>query len=101
MDDDEEEEEDDEEVVVLLVVVPLGTALAAWLAGGAAAAAGGISRGATGFMCPASGPGRDRGATWDTGEDREPWASPTPSEFLHATIAMSTGPKLRCTNFSF
>lgn len=96
----DDEEEDDDEEVVLLVVVPLGTALAAWLAGGAAAA-GGISRGATGFMCPASGPGRDRGATWETGEDRGPWVSPTPSEFLHATIAMSTGPKLRCTNFSF
>lgn len=77
----EEEEEEDSEELVLVVLVVLG-----WLAGGgAAAAAGGTSRGGTGFKCPVS---------WDTAEDREPWESPTPSELLHATIAISTVPKL-------
>ena len=89
--DEDEDEDEDEEAVPLLV--PSGTAAA--LARLAGAAAGGISRGGTRLMCP----GRDRGATWDTGEDRESWLSPTPSELLHATIAMSTVRKLRATNF--
>lgn len=73
---DEEEEEEEEEMVVLLLLVAVvavtevldGLGGAPW----GAAAAGGISREGAEFMCPVSSPGRDRGATWDTDEERVP-----------------------------
>jgi len=69
----DEEEEEEEDVLLLLVVVVV--VVLDGLGGGApwcAAAAWGISREDAGFMCPESSPGRDRGATWDTWEERVP-----------------------------
>lgn len=93
-------------LLLLLVVVVVDAVVELdGLGGGApwgAAAAGGISREVAWFMCPVSSPDRDRGATWDTGEERVPWVSPTPSVFLHATIAISTVSKtLRAQLSSF
>lgn len=92
MDDEEEDEEEKEVLLLLLVAAVVAAELPDWLGGGgAAAAAGGSSRevaGVPGFLCPVSSPGNVRGATWDTGEDRVPGVSPTPSAFLQATIAM-------------
>lgn len=92
---DEEEEDEDEVVMLLLLLVVVAAAALEGLGGGApwgaaTAAAGGISKEDAGFMCPVSSPGRDRGPTWDTGDERVPWTSPTPSVLLHATIAIST-----------
>ncbi len=101
---DEEEEEEEEEMVLLLVVVAVVavTEVLDGLGGAPCGAAGAISRDCAGFMCPVSSPGRDRGATWDTEEDRVPCVSPTPSVFLHATIAISTVSKtLRAQLFLF
>lgn len=72
-----EEEDEEEEDVVVLVVDALG---------GGAGVTGGISREDCGFMCPDSSTGRDRDETEE--EDSVPWVSPTPSVFLHATIAI-------------
>lgn len=75
IDDEDEEEEEVVVVVVLLLVALVAVVVLDGLGGGApwgAAAAGGISREGAGFMCPVSCPGRDRGATWDTGEERVP-----------------------------
>lgn len=110
-DDDDEEEEEEEELVVVLLLAPAAVpalvtpvvldGLGGGAPWGAAAAAGGISREGAGFMCPVSGPARDRVGTWDTGEDRVPWVSPTPSVFLHATIAISTVSKSLNAQLSF
>lgn len=67
-----DEEEEEEEEVLLLVAVEVLDGLGCGAPWGGAAAAGGISREDTGFMCPVSSPDRDRGATWDTGEERVP-----------------------------
>lgn len=68
-----EEEEEEEEDVLLLLLVVVAVVVLDGLGGGAPwGAAGGISRDDAGFMCPASSPGRDRGATWDTEEERVP-----------------------------
>lgn len=92
--DDEEEDEEENEVLLLLVAVVVAAEALDWLGGGAAAtAAVGSSRevaGVTGFLCPVRSPDNDRGPTWDTGEERVPCVSPTPSAFLQATIAMSS-----------
>lgn len=102
MDDDEDEEEDEEEEVEEAMVLPLVAApvvVLEGLGGGgggpcwatvttAAGPGGGISTAA--FMCPVNCPGSGRVGSWGSGEDRVPWVSPTPSVFLHATIAMST-----------
>lgn len=103
---DDEEEDDEEEVLLLLLVVVVDAVVELdGLGGGApwgATGAGGISKADAWFMCPVNSPGRDRGATWDTGDERVPWLSPTPSVFLHATIAISTVSKtLRAQLSSF
>lgn len=86
--DEEDVEEEDEEVVLLLllaVAVPLLAVLELDGFGGGAPCG---AANTTGFMCPDSSAGSDRGATWDTGDDSVPWVSPTPSGLLHATIAI-------------
>lgn len=71
--DDEEEEEEEVLLLLLVVVVVVAAVVLEGLGGGApCGAAGGISREGAGFMCPVSCPDRDRGATWDTGEERVP-----------------------------